>query len=167
MQGALYRWPRARPLRVTPAERKILSAAAPFVGVPYRKHGHDPATGWDCWGCARYLREHLFGLPTPSWAEVYSALDVRQPAEVERLILEHLSAWREIPVQPGAVLLFEVFGRRAHVGLMLTRRDFVHTLAGQETSIVELEGSIWKDRLRGAYELARNHRRAGAVHSAR
>lgn len=164
MQSPLYRGQDAGPLRVTAEERAILRKAAAFVGVPYLKHGQDPASGWDCWGCARFLREELFGLPTPSWSDAYSSLDVKRPAEVERLFLEHLHAWREVEVRPGAVLLFQVFGRRAHVGLMLTRREFVHTLAGQETSILELEGSMWKDRLRGAYELAANHRRAGAVH---
>lgn len=166
MQGALYRRPGAGPLRVTPEERRALRAAAPFVGAPYKKHGSTP-DGWDCWGCARYLAREAFGVDVPGWGEVYSALDVKRPDEVERLILEHLSAWEEVEVRPGAFLLFEVFGRRAHVGLMLTRRDFVHTLAGQETTIVTLAGSTWQNRLRGAYELARNHHRTGALHPAR
>lgn len=165
MQGPIYRGQDAGPLLVTPEERRALKAAAPFVGVPYLKHGSTPA-GWDCWGCARYLRQEVFNLETPLWSEAYTALDVRRPAEVERLILEHLAEWREVPVGPGAVLLFEIFGRRAHVGLMLTSREFVHTLAGQETAIVRLAGSIWQDRLRGAYELARYHHRSGALHPA-
>ena len=135
------------------SDRAVLAAASRFVGVPYVPHGSTP-DGWDCWGCTRYLRRELFGLQSPSWSEVYSAADARDLGRVEELVRERLDAWRPVDVRPGAALLFRVFNRDAHVGLMLTRLEFIHTLAGQETTIVRLDDSRWANRLRGAYDTA-------------
>lgn len=165
MQGAVYHRPHARALRLTISGREALKRAAPYIGTPYKRHGQEPATGWDCWGCVRYLRREIFGLESPSWAEVYSVADVNDLEKVEGLIRKHLDAWRPVEVRPGAALLFEIFGRGAHCGLMLTATEFVHSLAGQETTLVRLDDSRWVNRLRGAYDTAANHHRTGAVHS--
>lgn len=129
-----------------------LAAAVPFLGVPYRRHGDDPATGWDCRGCVAYLRRAIFDLPSPGMdRDAYSVAQAADPAEVARLMAERRGLWREVPVRPGAVLLFDFLGHAAHVGLALTPSEFVHTLEGQETTIVRLADS-WSRRLRGAYD---------------
>ena len=151
MQGAIYHRPNAGP--VLTALDPVL-AAAPFVGVPWRPRGDDPA-GWDCRGCVAYLRREIFGLESPGMTrEFYSAADVRSPEAVERMMLERMGAWAEVPARPGAVVLFRVFGRNAHVGLVLSSSDFVHSFGGQETTILRLDDRAWSDRIRGFYDTA-------------
>lgn len=94
----------------------------------------------------------MFGLQSPDGSELYQALEVREPSKVEAIFAAQMAAgWRPVDLRPGAVLLFEVFGRAAHVGLALSRRDFIHALEGAETAIVRLDDR-WSSRLRGAYD---------------
>lgn len=154
---------------MTPAA--IMAAAARYVGTPYLQHGDTPAA-WDCRGCVRHLRAELFGLQSPGMDPAeYTSLDARDLDTVERLMIDRKGLWRELAsfgaedaaaraatvsrLRPGAVLLFRVFDRDAHVGLLLTGRDFIHTLGGQETTIARVSEYRWSSRLRGAYDTDR------------
>lgn len=128
-----------------------LERAAAFVGVPYIAPGGD-LNGWDCRGCVRYCREALFSLPSPGLdSVVYSRQDARDIDEVERLVRANMAAWRPVTPRPGAVLLFSIYQREAHVGLFLGAGEFIHALAGAGTVIAPLRGA-WARRLRGAYD---------------
>lgn len=146
MQGSLHHG--AHPgARVSPS-----AAAARFVGAPYRPHGEDPVDGWDCLGLVRYLRREIFGLETPSYRGLYSAADAVSPDNVERLLRSNMAAWRPVAPRPGAVVLFHWFGRDAHVGLILSASDFIHTHAGQDTTILRHTAEPWARRVRGTYD---------------
>lgn len=142
--------------------------AAPFVGVPWIPRGDAP-TGWDCRGCVAYLRRHIFGLESPGMTrDAYTAADVRSPERVEELVLERVGLWRPGDARPGAVILFQVFGRAAHVGLVLSSTDFVHSFGGQETTILRLDAPAWGHRVRGFYDTEHDgDHRPGTVHPAR
>lgn len=159
MQGPVHHRPHAGLVRLTPAA---------ILAVPYVEHGDTPA-GWDCRGLVRHLRAELFGVDSPGMGpESYSAVDVRDRDLVERLMLERMGLWRELErfdeetgaeraarvgrLAPGAVILFSVFQRDAHVGLLLSPREFVHTIAGQGTTILRLDNARWSGRIRGAYD---------------
>ena len=133
----------------------VLAEAGQFVGVPYRLGGRSPA-GWDCWGCVAHVRQALFGKVTPSWAETYSPLDGANPVRladvVERLIRERLDAWSPCPPRPGAVALFSLYGRPAHVGLMLDGVVMLHALGGCETALERIDGPRWASRLIGCFD---------------
>lgn len=127
----------------------IIKAADRYVGVPYRIHGRD-LSGWDCWGCVRFARQELFGKVSPSWSEAYNALDFRNPEALESIIKAHMDGWREVSITPGAVILFRVMNRDAHVGLYLGKGLFLHTLYNCETAIVPLED--WNHRIVAVYD---------------
>lgn len=128
---------------------------AAYVGVPYRLHGRDPA-GWDCRGCVDYLRRVIFNKVGPSLdgdVPIEATASAARIAEVmEAQVRERLSAWTPCAARPGAVVLLEVFGRPAHVGLMLTPRDFIHAMAGCETVISRLDEPRWSNRVRGVFD---------------
>lgn len=131
-----------------------LAAAAPFVGVPYLPKGLTPE-GWDCWGCFSWCRAAIFGAACPSWAGDYDLADFAEGRLVEvaaSLILQNLAAWtrHETPA-PGRGVLIRVFGRPAHVGLMLDRRHFIHAWEGTGT-VIETIDSRWSRRIEGFYE---------------
>jgi len=85
-------------------------------------------------------------------SDFYTSADAMHPDTVEALIRRRLDDWRPVPVRPGAVLLFSIFGRAAHMGLVLTASDFVHSLAGQDTTILRLDDPSWSRRIRGSYD---------------
>lgn len=129
-----------------------MAFVAPLIGVPYRLRGREPETGWDCWGCTRYVREHRWQRPSPSWSDAYDAALAASPAAVEATIAERLGGWYQTDLVEGAALLFRVFGRAAHVGTYLGRGMFLHALAGCETAVEDLDSGRWKGRLVSAYE---------------
>jgi cell wall-associated NlpC family hydrolase len=139
-------------------DSEALAAAAHMVGVPWLPKGEDPAVGWNCWGCVRYGRRQIFGLESPSWAQDYTSADVASRERVEELIAARMGGWEETEIRPGAVLLFRTFGRDCHVGLVLTRSDFIHTFGGTETTILRLNDPHWARRIRGAYDTRRQDR---------
>lgn len=129
---------------------EILSRANEFVGVRYQLHGQDPS-GWDCLGCVKWLRAHLFGRSTPWGPELYTKEQARDPEQAEAMILARVGEWREVGPEPGVVILFERMGRRDHVGLLLDPNNFIHAEMGSGTVAPPLTGP-WRRRVRGFYE---------------
>jgi cell wall-associated NlpC family hydrolase len=128
----------------------IIKAADRFVGVPYVVHGRDPR-GWDCWGCVCYLRNELLGKPTPSWAEVYNALDFKNTEKLAQAIKERMGGWHRYDTpKTGHILLLKTLGVECHVGLYLDKGLFIHACNGCQTAIVPLEN--WKARFVGSYD---------------
>lgn len=164
MSGALYHRQNPGPVLT---RRDPVRAAAAYVGVPWRARGDDPA-GWDCRGCVVYLRREIFGLASPGMGrDFYTAADVKSAATVEGMIRDRSAAWVPVQAAPGALILFEVFGRAAHIGLVLSGTDFVHSFGGQETTILRLDHPAWSRRIRGFYDTADPRlSRPGAVFSA-
>ncbi len=132
-------------------EAQVLKAASAFVGAPYRLRGQTP-DGWDCQGCALYLRKALFGRHDPSYAEVYDAADSTDPAQVEALLTAHLSRWEPVERRPGALVLLRWAGRPGHVGLVLSQRLFIHALEGCETALGRFDERMWARRVIGYYD---------------
>lgn len=160
MSRALYHRQDARPLLMDPVR-----AAAPYVGVPWRPRGDSPE-GWDCRGCVRFLRREIFGLESPGMArDSYSFSDLRSPERREELIRERIALWRPVSARPGAVIVFRAFGCDSHVGLVLSASDFIHSLGGQETTILRLDDVTWFPRIRGFYDTENDDRapRPGAL----
>lgn len=131
--------------------------AAPLVGIPYRLHGTTPEA-WDCLGCARYVRETIFGKPWRSDGVEYTDLEGLQAKARAQRIEARLGDWRllghdKAAVLPGAVLLFQVFGSPSHVAVALSDRDFIHCSGGVGTVIVDFDREPqWERRLRGVYD---------------
>lgn len=151
MQGPLYYRPDAGPI-LTPVDP--LEAAGPFVGVPWRPRGATPS-GWHCGGCVAYLRRLIWGLESPGLEGLgVTPAEVRSVDRVEELVLAGVQAWRPVECRPGAVILFEVRKRLAHVGLVLSATDFVHSFGGEETTILPIDRRPWSARIRGFYDTA-------------
>lgn len=127
-----------------------LRRAAVWIGVPYRLHGRDPS-GWDCLGCVSHARRMLFDRDTPGANEArYSRRDVASSATVEGMISARLSLWNEVERRPGAVGLFESYGRPAHVGLFLDAENVLHCEPDHATVIQSF--ATMRERLRRVYD---------------
>lgn len=129
----------ATPTPVSPpgAGSELALVAAALVGVPYRRGGEDPATGFDCSGLVRFAARSALAIELPRQAEEIGRLGVG--IEVERL-------------SSGDLVFFNTLGRPySHVGIYLGDDRFVHapTLGGR-VRIERLSQRYWRTRFDGA-----------------
>ncbi len=128
--------------------------AAPYIGIPFRDHGREPATGWDCWGCARWIWAHHFGIQVPSFTEEYQTPD--DHAVVAAIIGQHRVAmpWREVPIldaQPGDGVLLRIEGYPMHIAVLLTPTTFIHVDRRSATCLERLTAARWTRRVLGIF----------------
>ncbi|HYD44234.1 MAG TPA: NlpC/P60 family protein [Phenylobacterium sp.] len=139
-----------------PTGARLLTEAARFIGTPYKLGGRTPAEGWDCWRCVKFLRGHLFGRQSPCAGDAVPEECFCRPAGIaahmEAQVKASLAMWRPVAPKAGAAVLLTVFGRAAHVGLLLDDHQFIHAQLGCETVVSSLREPMWKDRVRGVYD---------------
>lgn len=127
--------------------------AAQYIGIPFVAHGRD-LTGWDCWGCVRWIWREHYGIDVPSYDETYTTPhDVRVIGAVLGRELP-LTPWRAVALaeaQPGDGLLFLLKGHPTHVGVLVAPDRFLHADPRAGTCIDRISAAWWVRRFRGAY----------------
>lgn len=130
----------------------LYEEAARVLTVPYVLNGMD-TEGWDCRGLVAWCRNTWLSLPSPGmdgWYPVEKAID---PDFVETAMKDRMDAWTESELVAGAVVMFSVRERVAHVGLLLDSHNFLHTRETCGTCVDTLHNKKWSRRFEGAYEL--------------
>ena len=117
----------------------LARAARTLVGVPFRLHGRDPATGLDCIGV---LEAALRACGVP----------VRLPCDytLRARRLPPLGGWAgrlgfaraAEPVRPGDVIMLRPAGYQHHLAIAATPHRFVHAHAGLRRVV---EGPLPRD----------------------
>lgn len=126
----------------------------PYLRVPYAPRGRD-LSGWDCWGCARFVARTAFGVEVPDFGALYEDADYARPAPVSALIGRELAAFEAVPRSdlapvPGALLLFSVHGVPFHIGIDIGGGYMLH--APGATLCERVSQSVpWGKRFVGAY----------------
>lgn len=139
---------------MTKDERALLAKATGYLDVPYRLHGAN-ALGWDCLGLVRTLRRELFDRDTPYGVGFYTRADADDAERRAALFEAGALAWRPCEAAPGTVALFNMLGRPAHVGLLLTRRIFIHARDESTGTVIEEMAGPWARRLVGYFDADR------------
>ena len=100
---------------------------APFVGIPYSGNKF----------CRTFAAQVLAanGIPMP---EVDVTADAPEWMRVER-------------PQPLDVVVFNLAGKPAHVGVCIGRGRFLHVEEGERSRIEHLSSSLWCSRIEGFY----------------
>lgn len=135
-------------------DNALLAEAGRYIVVPYRLHGAS-AAAWDCLGLVKVLRQELFGLETPYGVGFYTRRDADDYERRGALFDEGVKAWAPSEARPGAVALFNIMGRPAHVGLLLTRRIFIHARDEESGTVIEDMAGPWARRLVGYFDAGR------------
>ncbi len=123
---------------------------APFLQVPYLDIGRDPAVGLDCWGMVKAVRETVYGLATPDYA------DQCDPDQTDRfeLIEREAAAWQRVDEpQPGDMVLFRIGRHLRHAGVVVGTAPLtmINTTDGIGASIEALDQPRWRSRVAGFY----------------
>ena len=130
----------------------VYERASFLLGSPYVLNGFDPS-GWDCRGLVSWCRREWNGRLSPGMDGFFPAEEATDVDQVQELMLAQVHAWEQTEPQLGAVALFTVRQRIAHVGYMLNDHEFLHAREGYGTTTNSLYDKKWQRRFKGAYEL--------------
>jgi hypothetical protein len=126
-------------VRQTVSDRtnSLVTTAVGFLGVPYRRGGNSPESGFDCSGLVKALYDQTLGYVLPRRAE-------EQAAATEKIDQNDL--------KPGDLVFFNTMRRAfSHVGVYIGDGKFIHApRTGASVRIESLDGSYWKRRFNGA-----------------
>lgn len=124
-----------------------------YIGIPYTAGGRDE-NGIDCWGLVRLVYKNEFNIQLPGFEDQYLESDSERTQE---LIAQYREGWEavEVPTE-GCVILLRVMGHVSHIGIMINNHQFLHAQRGSGSSIQDIEGTRWKDRIAGYYKYVEN-----------
>jgi cell wall-associated NlpC family hydrolase len=121
-----------------------------YIGIPYVNKGRD-FNGVDCWGLVWLFLENEMSI---KYQSIFDYIDHRDVFIIERYIIDNVKRhWKRITVpKPGDIVLFRINGRLIHIGIVIDRNQFLHTLQGKNSCIERLSDPRWSKRIGGYYE---------------
>ena len=130
-----------------------------YIGLPYANNGRTE-DGIDCWGLVRLFYKNELNIDLPSYIDEY---DGPYDRNVAGAINAYKDNW-ETTTTPdvGALVLFNVYGEPAHVGVYVGNGKFLHSREGKDSVIESLTGSKWSKRFEGYYNYS-NHNKLEVV----
>jgi cell wall-associated NlpC family hydrolase len=111
--------------------QNLLSYARNYEGVPYRRGGTTPGTGFDCSGFVRYVFDRAEGISLPHHSGSIS--QVGNPVALDEL-------------KPGDLVFFYLLQKTvSHVGIYLGNDQFIHASSNRSGSVVvsSLKENYW------------------------
>jgi cell wall-associated NlpC family hydrolase len=125
-----------------------------FIGIPYQDKGRT-FQAFDCWGCVYLFYKEMLRINIPALADDYdSGLDGKA---VAHCVAENQAHWIEVDTpEYGDVLVFNVLGWPAHVGVYLGDGDFLHAFKGADSCIERLDAITWNRRHARTYRWPQN-----------
>ena len=123
--------------RAANSVQDTLDQATALLGIPYRRGGSRPETGFDCSGFVTHVFQQGIGLILPRSAREQS----KSGEQVQRDELK-----------PGDLVFFNTMKRTfSHVGIYLGHNQFVHApRSGAEVRVEDMRDKYWNKRYNGA-----------------
>lgn len=114
-----------------------LDHAIALLGIPYRRGGTSPESGFDCSGFVSHVFHETIGLILPR-----SSKDLSKSGD---------SIGRN-ELRPGDLVFFNTMRRAfSHVGIYLGNGQFIHApRSGGRVRVEDMNESYWKKRYNGA-----------------
>jgi hypothetical protein len=124
-----------------------------YIGLPYKDNGRD-IDGIDCWGLVRLYYKEELGIDLPSYVDEYNG---PYDTSVTRAISLYKDSWNKTTTPaPGDVVLFNIYGEPAHVGVYVGNNKFLHCREGRDSVVESLDNIKWNKRLEGVYKYSEN-----------
>jgi cell wall-associated NlpC family hydrolase len=104
----------------------VIQQAIGVLGKPYRSGAKGP-DAFDCSGLIHYVYKRVsIILPVVAEKQIEAGSDVLSPS-----------------VLPGDLVFFKI-KKDFHAGIMLNKKDFIHSSASRGVSVDNLESNYWK-----------------------
>lgn len=128
-----------------------MNAINRYVGIPQADHGRG-FDGCDCWGLCRLILSEQCGLDLPSYAEGYTSATERDEIALLLAEAEFSGVWLAVSrPREFDLVTFRVQGQRAHLGLMVDAKRFIHIHGRDAAKIVRLDHERWAQRVLGFF----------------
>ena len=118
-----------------------------YIGIPYCVNGRD-RDGIDCYGLIVLVYREQLSVTLPDQTDVVcgsSALDIRR---ARRAIAVGRDVWQRVDdCRPFDVVLLRSGAHIAHVGIVVNRRQMLHSIGGVATTIEDFTGPLWAHRV--------------------
>lgn len=125
-----------------------------YTGIPFRADGRT-RDGLDCWGLVVTVYRERLGIALPEFPGAYpdeSQESLRHAAGVARAERER---WRRVDAPAeGDVVLLRLQGLPCHVGVVISKTEMLHVMAGIESCVEKFTGPQWRNRIEGYYRYA-------------
>lgn len=125
-----------------------------YVGVPYVDKGRDP-TGWDCYGCYRFVLAERHQILLASWADTYaSATDKASVVATAHARLRSPEWGDRVALgdeREGDAVVLLLGGVPLHCGYVIEPGIMLHALQGRMTCIERYTAPLWNKRIEGIY----------------
>lgn len=123
-----------------------------YVGIPFKDKGRDQS-GTDCWGLIRLVFKTEKSVDLPDLSGDYE--DTHDCAGINATyIKEAQSRWKPVEAgkeKPMDVAVFKIKGMPMHVGIVLSRKRFLHVSRGMDSVIDRYDSLRWRNRIEGFY----------------
>lgn len=116
-------------------------AAEALVGVPFRLHGRDPASGLDCIGV---FAAAMAGMGRPVAVPNGYTMRLRDIAAFRPLATGFGFAETGGDILPGDVLMFAVGPVQFHLGIAAAGGHFIHAHAGLRRVVIGPADADWQ-----------------------
>jgi hypothetical protein len=124
-----------------------------YIGLPYKDNGRD-IDGIDCWGLVRLYYKEELNIDLPSYVDEYTG---PYDTNVTRAISLYKDSWNKTTTpRAGDVVLFNIYGEPAHVGVYVGNNKFLHCREGRDSVVESLANIKWNKRLDGIYKYSEN-----------
>lgn len=121
---------------------------ADLLGAPFKVGGRGP-TEFDCYGLVREMYRRARGVVLPE----YVTYETR--GENHSLISAFRQTdWASVGMGADRAVVFQIGRYACHIGYMLNREQFIHTLESTGGPCVE-RLSLWSHRIAGFYDYVR------------
>ena len=120
-----------------------------LIGTPFVIGGRPDNNlgGLDCYGLVQEVQSRLgHQLPDRGFSERQNAIALMMQIQ--------MNEWEACEREPGAVFLFRIRKLAAHVGVMVSRTQFIHTWEKSGGVCIE-RISEWEKRIVGVYRYAK------------
>lgn len=126
-----------------------------YIGIPFKADGRT-RLGADCWGLVRIVYYERLGIELPDYANALGRDRSDDCFVIADAIKSEGDNWRPVnPPKPLDVALFRTDGIPAHLGIVVGKKEMLHTCAGIAACIASFTALEWRDRLIGFYRYGR------------
>lgn len=129
---------------------------ADYIGIEYETMGRGPEK-YDCFGLVIKIQQEVFD----NHQELLyllgdSAYDIANRPKVADLIDEGkkglVGSWGRVETpKEGDIVIFNVYGKPSHVGVMVNKSEFIHVEQNGITEVDSIRSGTWKARVEGFY----------------
>jgi cell wall-associated NlpC family hydrolase len=122
-----------------------------YIGIPYKVNGETFESS-DCYGLCKLYAKNELNITLPTY--FYSDTNNEQTAEIAIQLAKHGmgEGWQKVESpEYGDIVTFRIMGHEVHCGIMISSKEFLHSLKGRMSCIEELSHINWQHRLTGVY----------------